>query len=47
MHNDNYIVLSRQKQNIITLAEAKRYLRIDADDMKMILLFLLWQQQQS
>ncbi len=32
MHNDNYIVLSRQKQNIITLAEAKRYLRIDADD---------------
>ena len=32
MHNDNYIVLNRLKQNIVTLAEAKRYLRIEAND---------------
>ncbi len=32
MHNDNYIVLSRSKQKIITLEETKRYLRIEADD---------------
>jgi uncharacterized phiE125 gp8 family phage protein len=31
MHNDNYIVLSRSKQKVVTLEEAKRYLRIEAD----------------